>query len=127
MIWHGPDESSPTTVWFGRDGRDGSMDSAAILIAPLGVSGALRGLMDRLAAVSVVVTIVDDVSTATDIARSHALPPALLLDLRELSPGEVEDIKKACELIRRVLVALPSSLPVIVTSDADARMIVACI
>jgi FixJ family two-component response regulator len=103
------------------------VENAAILIAPNGASGPLRGLMDRLASVGVVVTIVDDLATAAELSRRHVSPPALLLDLRDLSPGEVEDVRKANESVRRLLGVMPNSFPVAVTSGADGRMIVACI
>lgn len=103
------------------------MEHAAILIAPDGPSGQLRGLMDRLGSTGIVVTIVDDVATAAELGRKHESPPALLLDTRDLSAGEVEDIKNAGERIRRVLVGVPSSLPVIITDGAAPRMIIACI
>lgn len=102
------------------------MEHAAILIAPDGPSGQLRGLMDRLGSAGIAVTIVDDVATAGELGRKHESPPALLVDLRDLSAGEVEDIKNAGERIRRVLVGVPSSLPVIVTDGASTRMIIAC-
>ncbi len=104
-----------------------TVEHAAILIAPEGASGPLRGLMDRLASVGVVVTIVDELATAVDLARRHESPPALLLDLRDQSAGEVEDVRKATESIRRLLAVMPNSLPVAVTNEADGRMIVACI
>jgi FixJ family two-component response regulator len=77
--------------------------------------------------VGVVVTLVDDVGTAADIARRHTSLPAMMIDLRDSSAGEIEDLKNAGEAIRRVLVAVPTSLPVAITNDADGRMIVACI
>ncbi len=103
------------------------MEHAAILIAPDGPSGQLRGLMDRLGSSGITTTIVDDVQTASELARKHESPPALLLDARDWSAGEVEDVKNAGELIRRVLVALPSSLPVMIANHAAPRMILACI
>lgn len=103
------------------------MEHAAILIAPDGPSGQLRGLMDRLGSSGIITTIVDDVPTALELARKHASPPALLLDVRDWSAGEVEDLKNAGELIRRVLVSIPSSLPVVIASNAAPRMILACI
>lgn len=102
------------------------METAAILIAPAGPTGALRGLMDRLGAAGIEVTIVDDVPTAVEITRALPALPAILIDLGQLG-DEIEDMKNAGETIRRVLVALPSSLPVAITSDADARMVVACV
>ncbi len=103
------------------------MEHAAILIAPDGPSGQLRGLMDRLGSSGITATIVDDVHTALELARKHESPPALLLDVRDWSSGEVEDLKNAGELIRRVLVAIPSSLPIVIASNASPRMILACI
>jgi FixJ family two-component response regulator len=103
------------------------VETAAILIAPNGASGPLRGLMDRLASVGVNVTIVDELATAVDLARRFENPPALLLDMREVAGNEVEDLRKATELIRRLLGAIPGCLPVAVTVEADARMIVACV
>jgi DNA-binding NtrC family response regulator len=103
------------------------MEPAAILIAPSGSSGQLRGLMDRLGSAGVIVTLVDDVATAAEVAHEHASLPALLVDLRASSPGEIEDLKNAGESIRRVLIAVPSSLPIAVTDHADARLVIACI
>ncbi len=103
------------------------MDNAAILIAPQGANGPLRGLMDRLASAGVVVTIVDDLATAVDMARRHESLPAILIDLRDHSPGEVEDLRKASELLRRLLSVLRHSLPIAITSEGDRRMILACI
>lgn len=102
------------------------MEHAAILIAPDGPSGQLRGLMDRLGSTGIEVTIVDDVGTAVELVRKHSSPPALLLDLRDVSAGETEDLRNAGELIRRVLVAVPSSLPVAVTDGATPHMLIAC-
>lgn len=103
------------------------MEHAAILIAPDGPSGQLRGLMDRLGSSGITATIVDDVHTALELARKHDAPPALLLDVRDWSAGEVEDLKNAGELIRRVLVSIPTSLPVVIANNASPRMILACI
>ena len=102
------------------------MDSTAILIAPSGAHGPLRGLMDRLASVGIAVTVVDELATAAELAKHHASLPALLLDLRELSPGEVEDVRKATESIRRLFAVIPDAMPVAITNEAESRMIVAC-
>jgi two-component system, cell cycle response regulator DivK len=103
------------------------METAAILIAPQGAGGPLRGLMDRLASVGVTVTIVDELATAVELSARHANPPALLLDLCEASTGEVEDIRAAVETLRRALAALPNALPVVVTTEAGAPLLVACV
>lgn len=103
------------------------MELAAVLIAPAGASGPLRGLMDRLASVGVTVTIVDDLATAADVAARHDPAPAILLDLRDFSAGEIEDVRKAGEAIRRALAELPDAQPIAITSGARGPLIVGCI
>jgi len=103
------------------------MELAAILISPKGVAGTLRDLMDRLGSVGVAVTIVDEIATAVEVSRRHPWPPAILLDLREVGAGEVEDQQAAAEALRRTLARLPAALPIVVTSEADAMLIVSCI
>jgi CheY-like chemotaxis protein len=100
---------------------------AVILIAPVGAGGPLRGLMDRLASVGVTVTIVDELATAVEMSAHHEQPPAVMLDLRDAGAGEVEDVRKATEAVRRTLASLPHALPIVVTSDAGAPLIVACL
>lgn len=103
------------------------MKLAAILISPQGVAGPLRDLMDRLGSVGVEVTIVDEVATAVEVGRRHPEPPAILLDLRELGAGEVEDQQAAGEMLSRTLERLPHALPIVVTSEADPMLIVSCV
>jgi CheY-like chemotaxis protein len=103
------------------------MELAAILIAPKGVAGPLGDLMERLGSVGVQVSIVDEVAIAVEVSRRHARPPAVLLDLREVGAGEVEEQQIAAETIRKTLAKLPSALPIVVTSDADPMLIVSCI
>jgi len=103
------------------------VDDAAILIAPHGMTGPLRGLVDRLGAAGVVTTIVDELPVAVDLSASHESPPAILLDLRDAAGGELEDARLAAEAVRRVIAALPDSLPVPVFDKADAALIVACV
>ncbi|MBA3820896.1 MAG: response regulator [Deltaproteobacteria bacterium] len=103
------------------------MEPTAILIAPDGAGGALHTLMDRLSSVGVVVTIVDEIATAVELAARHETPPAVLLDLRHVAGGEIEDLKSATAAIRRARRALPAVSPVVITNDADARLIVACL
>lgn len=103
------------------------MDPAAILIAPVGVSGPLRGLMDRLSSVGVLVTIVDDLAMAAELSYSHEAPPAILVDLRDVAAGEVEDVRRAVLTVKRTIAAIPSCLPVVVTTDASSPLVVACI
>jgi DNA-binding NtrC family response regulator len=101
--------------------------AAAILIAPDGASGPLRSLMDRLASVGVAITIVEELATAAAAAREQGTLPALLLDLRELVAAEVEDLRKATELVRRVITEIPNSLPVVITTEAPSRLVIACL
>ncbi|MEO8698714.1 MAG: response regulator [Kofleriaceae bacterium] len=103
------------------------METTAIIISLDAGADPLGGLIDRLASLGVEATLVDELATAAEIARRQAEPPALLLDLRELAAGEVEDLRKATALIRRLQAAIPNSLPIAVTSEADNRLIVACI
>ncbi len=98
----------------------------AILVAPNGPSGSLRGLMDGLAGAGVTVTIVDELAIAIELAAGSATMPALLLDLLELAAGEIEDQKVATDTIRRALAVAPTCLPIAVTTAADAPLIVAC-
>jgi CheY-like chemotaxis protein len=98
-----------------------------ILIAPAGASGPLRGLVDRLASVGVTITIVDEVATAAEMSARHDRPPAVMLDLRDAGAGEVEDVRKATEALRRTLAALPRALPIVLTAGATAPLIVAAI
>jgi CheY-like chemotaxis protein len=99
------------------------MALAAILISPKGAAGPLRDLMDRLGSVGVEVTIVDELATAVE----RRPPPAILLDLREVGPGEVEDQQVAGDAIRRTIARLPNALPIVVTSEADPMLIVSCV
>jgi CheY-like chemotaxis protein len=102
-------------------------EPSTILIAPEGPDGTLRTLMDRLASVGVTATLVDELPTAVELARRAEHPPAILIDLRDVGAGEVEDIKKAVDSLRRVLAVMPTCMPVVVTSAATAALIVACI
>jgi CheY-like chemotaxis protein len=103
------------------------MALAAILISPKGAAGPLRELMDRLGSVGVEVTIVDELAAAVELSRRRRPPPAILLDLREVGPGEVEDQQVAGDAIRRTLARLPNALPIVVTSEADPMLIVSCV
>jgi hypothetical protein len=72
-------------------------DHAAILIAPFGVSGPLRSLIDRLSASGVVTTIVDEINAAIDIANAYETPPCVLLDMRGIEGTDVEDARLATD------------------------------
>jgi CheY-like chemotaxis protein len=99
---------------------------SAILIAPNGPDGTLRALMDRLQSVGVTSTIVDELAAAVELAARHEAPPAILLDLRDAAAGEVEDLKKVVDVLRRTLAALPSYLPIVITASAEAPLIIQC-
>lgn len=103
------------------------MELAAILISPRGATGPLGDLMERLGSVGVQVSIVDELVGAVDAFRRHARPPAILLDLRDVAAGEIEDQQLATDTIRKTLGKLPSALPIVVTSEADPILIISCI
>lgn len=103
------------------------MELAAILISPKGATGTLRDVMERLRSVGVELTIVDELATAVEVSRRHRHPPAILLDLRDVGAGEVEDQQVAGDAIRRTIARLPNALPVVVTSEADPMLIVSCV
>lgn len=98
---------------------------AAILIAPHGAGGALRGLVDRLDNLGVAITVVDELPTAVELSHAAATPPCLLLDLREVGGGEIEDLRQVTDTLRRVLAALPDALPVPVFAATDSPTILA--
>jgi CheY-like chemotaxis protein len=50
-----------------------------------------------------------------------------MLDLRDTAGGEVEDVRQAVDRLRRTLAALPHALPIAVTAEAPAQLIVACV
>jgi DNA-binding NtrC family response regulator len=100
---------------------------AAIMIAPHGTSGQLRGLLERLAAVGVKVTVVDELTTAAEIYATHADPPCVLIDLRDAAGGELEDNKLATESLRRVQQMMSHVQPIPVISQGSPALILACI
>jgi CheY-like chemotaxis protein len=51
----------------------------------------------------------------------------ILLDLREVEGGEVEDVKRAISAIHKVVAAIPELEPVVVTSHAEAPLVLACL
>ncbi len=100
------------------------MEIAAILIAPQGTSGQLRSLVERLTALAVTVTIVDDLSTAADLYANHHEPPCVLIDLRDVSE---DDGRMATELLRKVQSISPHVHPVAVLAQGTPELILACI
>jgi CheY-like chemotaxis protein len=103
------------------------VELAAILIAPHGAGGPLRELVDRLAGLGVTITIVDELPTAVELCTNLTHPPCVLLDLREVAGGEIEDMRTATDAVRRAIAAMPNVLPVVVLAEADAATIIACI
>lgn len=102
-------------------------DHAAILIAPFGVSGPLRSLVDRLAGSGVVTTVVDDMNAAIDIANAYETPPCVLLDMRGIEGADVEDARLAAEMIGEVQRLLPGVSPIAVLGRTDPATMLACI
>lgn len=102
-------------------------DHAAILIAPFGVPGPLRSLIDRLAASGVVTTIVDEIGAAVEIAHAYETPPCILVDMRGLEGADVEDARLATDTIHEIIEALPTVLPVAVLGRTDPATILACV
>jgi len=100
---------------------------AAILIAQQGAAGPLRGLVERLASTEVEVTIVDDLPTALAMSHTADTPPVILLDLRDVAGGELEDVKLAITAIHKAVAAIPEIEPVVVTSHAGAPLVLACL
>jgi len=103
------------------------VQDAAILLAPQGASGPLRGLIERLEGSGVATTIVDELSVAVELSAHAEQPPCILLDLRDAAGGELEDAKLATQAIRRVVSALPHTSPVAVLEGADLGLVIACI
>ncbi|MDB4958593.1 MAG: response regulator receiver protein [Myxococcales bacterium] len=100
----------------------------AIAIAPAGATGTLRVLIERLAGVGIEVAIADDVAGGAELAGQAGALPAILIDLREFSAdSDIEDIRRATELIRRTCAAIPHALPVAITGEADVALLIACI
>jgi CheY-like chemotaxis protein len=103
------------------------LEDAAILIAPHGSAGPLRGLIERLSSSGVTVTVVDELPAAVEVAQHTEIPPCILIDLRDAAGGELEDSKLAAQAIRRVLSAIPNTAPIAVLAGAEASLMIACI
>ncbi len=100
---------------------------SAILIAQQGASGSLRDLIDRLVSTEVEVTLVDDLPSALGLCRRAPSPPVILLDLREVSGGELEDVKLATDAVRKLIALLPELHPVVITDDAATALVIGCL
>ena len=103
-------------------------DLSAVVLAPLGVGGSLSALIERLRGSGIEVNVVDDVTSAAEAVRKRAeRPPVVLLDLRDVSEGgQLEDARLVTEPIRRTVAAIPIVMPVAITTEASAGLIVAC-
>jgi len=98
----------------------------AILIAPQGTGGQLRGLVERLMNVGVQVTIVDEIAAAVELYNELVDPPALLVDLRDVGGEELEDSRLATESLKRIKGQLPNALPVPVLAMSTPGILIAC-
>jgi CheY-like chemotaxis protein len=106
-----------------------SAEAVAIAVAPSGVEGPLRALIERLTGGGIDVHVADDIPSAAMLA-SHTLhePPCMLLDLRHLVGGaELEDVRLAAETVRKAAHAIPNVMPIAITGSADAGAVVALI
>ena len=99
----------------------------AILIAQQGTSGTLRGLVERLVSADVEVETVDDLPSALGLSRRAATPPVVLIDLRDVAGNELEDVKLATDAVRKVVALMPEITPIVITSDAGAPLVLACL
>ena len=105
-----------------------SPEPHVIMIAPEGATGSLRVLIERLAGVGIPVTVVHDVARAADlVANDPANPPCILLDLRELTSADADEQQLATDAVKRALFVLPQCTPVVVTGEAQAGLLVACV
>ncbi len=99
-----------------------------IIVAPEGVTGSLRVLIERLAGLGIGTQTVEDVSAAAALAgHAPANPPALLVDLRELTSGDPDEQRLATEAIKRALFVLPQCTPIAVTHEAPTTLMLACV
>jgi CheY-like chemotaxis protein len=103
------------------------VDPTAILIAPHGVTGTLPDLVDRLEGVDVTVNVVDDLPSAVELYAASTSRPCVMLDLRGVAGGEIEDLRATTEAVRAVLGVLPHSLPVAVLEAAHPATLIACL
>jgi CheY-like chemotaxis protein len=100
---------------------------SAIVIAPNGASGPLRGMMDRLASAGVGVSLVDELDDAqalVAVADPNA-PPVVFVHIPEASM-DLEELTMSMARLRMVRDGLPGVEPVVVTAHAGANMVLAC-
>lgn len=103
-------------------------DLHVLIVAPDGVTGSLRVLIERLAGLGIRTATVQDVAAAAALA-AHAPdnPPALLLDLRELTSGDPDEQQLATAALKRALFVLPQCTPIAVTHEAPPTLMLACV
>lgn len=91
--------------------------------------GPLSALVERLVGGGIVVHVVEDLPTAANLAsRTPTQPPCVLLDLRGLNAGsELEDVRLACERVRKATHAIPFVKPIAITGSANAGSVIALI
>jgi len=105
--------------------REVTVEPTAIAIAQRGGSAALAAVVERLRAGGIRVTVTDELGAAATLAHQAPLLPCILLDLD--GDTEIEDRRRAAEMIRKTNAAIPHALPIAVTGRADAAMFLACI
>jgi len=105
--------------------REVTVEPTAIAIAQRGGSAALAAVVERLRAGGIKVTVTDELGAAATLAHQAQLLPCILLDLD--GDTEIEDRRRAAEVIRKTNAAIPHALPIAVTGRADAAMFLACI
>ena len=103
-------------------------EARAVVIAPSGATGSLRVLLERLAGLGIEVDVVEELASAVAAVAAHPTsPPAVVLDLRDTTAEEVEDVRAAAEAVKKALAAIPQCVPIVITSEADAALVVACV
>lgn len=101
--------------------------ATAILLAPNGATGVLRGLVERLINAGIAVTTIDELDALPSAYRRPERPPCILVDLRDIDAGELDDWKRATDSLRKIITLLPRAMPIAITDGANAALIVACV
>jgi DNA-binding NtrC family response regulator len=103
---------------------NGQVGLYAVVIAPEGVSGPLRTLIDRLNSSGVTVETVDEIVEAADFVIRNTKQVAVLLDCRALATDDPQDVLMAMDQIKKARAAMPEHRPIIVASGAANSFIV---
>ncbi len=99
-----------------------------VIVAPEGVTGSLRVLIERLVGLGLDVTTVDDVSTAANhVAREPNHPPCVMLDLRELTSADADELRLATDAVKRAIFVIPQCTPIVITGEAQTGLLLACL